>query len=680
MNKRLVMLIFLSFAIISAFADAKVFYIEQPASAYSIGDTLSVKIGTDGAESWVSVDLICGNKTKMLYYHHLTKTDVSAEITAPLTKEFLGGLSGSCYLSIISDAEEKKSITFDISGEIIPNINFGSENFMPGENAAFTGSAKKTNGKETNGFAEIKIPIAELNIIVPVVKDQFSGNLSLSDSIASGEYSVDLFVYEKNEKDETTNFGSSNSTITILQKPTMLIIDAPKKITPGQNFEFKIILSDQTGNTMDGKTMAFKLRDANGNEIYSGIGKTGEANNVEIKKDAVYGNWNLSAISEEIIEMQSVYIEQYSEAIFTIANGTLRIQNIGNVPYNKPVEVKIGDYKEIKEVNLSIGGSVDFKLSAPDGTYTVGVNDGISSMENSVALTGKSISIGSSKFDTLDFLKSNKLLWIFVISVFLLFLLISSRKMIKEKIADIKGSRRTNSIDINNAMPSKSNVMKVIPGERKSIIESTSPYATHAMVIDGERQTAGLIALKIKNSQEINASGSNAKETINKAINLITDNKGKVYRVGDFIIGIFAPTITRTFENSFNAIKISKEISQLLNNHNNRYVQKIKFGIGISEGDIIAKKENGKLNFTPLGSALSNAKTIAEMAENSVLLSEGMQRKAMSKVKTIPNAERFGVKTYALNEIVDRENNAKFISKFLDRNPEYKKMNDYRKW
>jgi len=52
----------------------------------------------------------------------------------------------------------------------------------------------------------------------------------------------------------------------------------------------------------------------------------------------------------------------------------------------------------------------------------------------------------------------------------------------------------------------------------------------------------------------------------------------------------------------------------------------------------------------------------------------------MSKVKTIPNAERFGVKTYALNEIVDRENNAKFISKFLDRNPEYKKMNDYRKW
>src|SRR3989338_3079504 len=169
MNKRLVMLIFLSFAIISAFADAKVFYIEQPASAYSIGDTLSVKIGTDGAESWVSVDLICGNKTKMLYYHHLTKTDVSAEITAPLTKEFLGGLSGSCYLSIISDAEEKKSITFDISGEIIPNINF----------------------------------------------------------------------------------GSSNSTITILQKPTMLIIDAPKKITPGQNFEFKIILSDQTGNTMD---------------------------------------------------------------------------------------------------------------------------------------------------------------------------------------------------------------------------------------------------------------------------------------------------------------------------------------------------------------------------------------------------------------------------------------------
>ena len=57
-------------------------------------------------------------------------------------------------------------------------------------------------------------------------------------------------------------------------------------------------------------------------------------------------------------------------------NDTLLVTNVGNVPYRKAIQIVIGNEIEIKELNLEVGQSKQFRLLAPDGDYKISVTDG----------------------------------------------------------------------------------------------------------------------------------------------------------------------------------------------------------------------------------------------------------------------------------------------------------------
>ena len=76
MNKKggvliLVLTVILSVGFIH-FVSEDVFLSTQPNEAYNLGDTLSVDLSSDGTEGWTSVDIICSNQSRMLYFHYLT--------------------------------------------------------------------------------------------------------------------------------------------------------------------------------------------------------------------------------------------------------------------------------------------------------------------------------------------------------------------------------------------------------------------------------------------------------------------------------------------------------------------------------------------------------------------------------------------------------------------------------
>lgn len=210
-------------------------------------------------------------------------------------------------------------------------------------------------------------------------------------------------------------------------------------------------------------------------------------------------------------------------------------------------------------------------------------------------------------------------------------------------------------------------------------IESASDEAKHKLVTNGTKQTASFVALKIKNLEELKKSKSNAMDNINSAVREIPQNHGKIYRNDDFIVGIFAPSETKTFDNELSALRTAEDIAKRLKEHNSKFVHKIDFGIGLNSGDVAAKKENGKLLFTPLGSSMVTAKKVAEIANKKVLMSEDAHRKLTSKVKAIPHEIKSGIKTWEIGEIIARdETHNKFIEDFLKRNKEYRQLSDYR--
>jgi hypothetical protein len=680
MNKKsgIIVLTLIVGIFVSSFVSADVFLSKQPENTYNIGDTLSVILNSDGSEGWAGADLYCNNQSKMLYFHYLTSDELSVNINVPLSKEFLGGMIGSCYLSVKFNGQTKTSFPFTLNNNIDIGLTFSGNSFKPDESITFSGTAKKSNGKLFNGFASLKFEGIDLEVIVPISNDQFSGNLTIPSNVAAGTYRVIINANEKDDKGEIINFGNIEDSITILQKPTKLSLEAPSSFYPGNESLFKSILYDQTDQKIEKASVSYQLIDVNGNEVLSKLSTTGEANYFIPEKNAPFGYWNLTAVSEEISVQQKIYVEKNMEATFQLINGTLIIQSIGNVPYNKSIEIMIGNETKVKHLNLAPGDSVHFELTAPDGEYEIKISDGDKSeLWDGVSLTGAAVSLdGSGKKRPVGLFSKNWLVWIFIIGILGLFIFATSRKIINKNVSI---NSKNNPKPVKPLDENKGGVVKVIPGkDNKPVIESDSGFAQHSTVIDGSKQRSTLMALKLKNNQELKNDKSSAQEVLKGIEREIIEMHGRVYKNEDFIIGIFTPMVTKNFENDMSAVRCSKLVLKKLKDYNFKFSQKIEFGIAVNSGDIIAKKDSGKLLFTAIGNTLSDAKKIAEIAKNDILLSEETHKKVMSQVKTTLNSGSGAFKTYIITDVVDRESNSKFIESFLQRNQDFKTLRNMR--
>ncbi|MBS3072982.1 hypothetical protein J4477_04070 [Candidatus Pacearchaeota archaeon] len=656
-----------------SFVSADIFLINQPNEVYNYGDTLEVLLGSDGSEGWTSIDLVCSQGFKTLYFQYLYG-ETEVPITFPLTSAFLNNLTGECYLSMNFEDQIKKSSTFLITNKINVDIKFNREDFFTNENVTFTGSASKANKQPVNGAAKISIGQIGLESIVPVESGKFSGYILFPESAKAGDYNIDVFVYES-KNGEVTNFDNKTFSLTVLQMPSSLEIQSPDNADPGSEIDISAVLYDQAHDPMDGFSTAINVFDVNNQNIKSVLSKAGESTKLIILTNAPQGYWNITAESEKIKTNKVFYVRENKEAEFEISNNTLIIRNIGNVPYDRLIQISIGNTTEIQHLNLSTGSSLLLELSAPDGVYDVEVNDGDVKSNARVSLTGNAIDIRSpyENSGVLGAINKGLFAWIFVFMILGLFIFITIRKIAHKKavlffdgsLPDKKNSEKGGIIKLSTSSQSSES------NGSKHRIEHISSEALPSLVLDGEKQDSSVVSLKIKNYEQIRNSKSNAHSAIEEAIGEISNNHGRIYRKDDSIVGIFAPVITKRFDNELSAVKVAKKISELLNEHNKRYTQKVDFGIGVNNCNIIASKDKGRLLFTPVNNSISGVRTIAELANNDLLLGEAIHRKLGAKVKTSPHSHK-GVKTFSVLDVIDRKSDDAFIKGFLDRNKEYK--------
>ncbi|MEM4625208.1 MAG: hypothetical protein QXJ28_00355 [Candidatus Pacearchaeota archaeon] len=409
-----------------------VYLSSQPDAFYNIGDTLSVILSSDGQEGWASVHLSCGEASKMLYFQYTNKPE-SSTISAPITKKFLSGMMGDCRLIVSFNQQEKQSFPFKISDKIDITANFGAESVNPGEEIEFTGTVSKPNGRKVEGSVEVRVQALGLEQLASVVDNKFSGKLLIPNSTPAGEYSVFMRAYEKNNEGDITNIGeTSNINIKVNQKPKTLNLEVKDKILPGSDLYFESKLYDQTSMLIDKAQVVYRIKNPKEKEVYNKLANTDEKLSYSLAKDSPYGFWTIIAESFGLIEEKKFYVEKLMAASFEMINSTLKITSIGNVPYNKSIEIKIGNDTIVSQVTIDPHESVIFDLTAPDGLYSVEINDGNNKkVFDSVPLTGKSISIdGTGAKDINDIAKSSRsiLAWIFLILVAGLFLLINFRR------------------------------------------------------------------------------------------------------------------------------------------------------------------------------------------------------------------------------------------------------------
>lgn len=622
--KKVILLVLILFLINFVSAEISV---NQPDSVYNLGDKLEINASiktTEDANSFFEINLICGGNGRNIYRLPLVLNageEKTIETSLILTSE-LG--TGKCNIKAGYNEDIFVSNDFEISNQLYVFITNNDISIDVGENVNIVGRVSKENNKDFKG----KIQLSVSNIILKTFEtgNNFTLSFSLPDSARSGKYIMLVKAYEEYNNKET-NYGEMSTVIKVKQTPKQITIESEDNIIPGQDFSFIIGILDQVKDIIPGE-LDIRLIDSYGNKVLEKQVLSNITNSIFLENNASLGYWKIIAVGLNLSSEKEFYVEENEKISYGLINNTLIITNIGNNIYNKQIKISIGDYFETRDLDIGVGKQVEFKLNAPNGDYSVLVNDNF--VGNSF-LTGNAVKISLNKKNTRYYL-----IFGFLILVFGLFIMNLFRKKNNFEITEKKDSGVINlsSIGIGDA--------------------------EHTPVLNGRKETASLVTIKIKNFDEAKRTG-----ILDKIKQIIKENKASVYHTDDFIIGIFSSPTTRTFANESLAIRAASGIDIELKEHNSKSRFIIKYGIAVNSGELIVKKD-AKFKFTSVGNIISLSKKIASLANEEVLLSESINAKLMSEIKTMRKQVE-NINVYELKGVAEKGKYDKFLKEFLNR-------------
>jgi len=637
---------------------------EQPKDVYSLGDTLSVPVtikALTNTYGFFQMNLIC-NGNEINFYKSwislVSGNETNIDSSIQLTKEIVGDSEGICKIKASLPKEYSLTEDFRISGFLEVKASANKNKFDPGEEILITGNATKESGSELNGFVEIvfsKDGSNEMKQTEIVTQGKFFSKIKMPKTMKAGDYSITLTVYEKDSEEVITNEGLTNYAITIAQIPTSLeIFFEQKEVNPGETLRVKAILHDQTGEKIN-SIAVISIKDQENTIVEQVDKQTDKFVEYAIKEKQAPSEWKIVAASNQLTKEDTFVIKEQEKIGIEIINETVILTNLGNVPYKKTVFLKIGDEPFEINTSLGIGESKKYILTAPNGEYQVRVlsQDG-KEVEKSVVLTGDAISVKEISQSAIELVR-HPFVWFFVIIIlgFVAFFLF--KKNHKKSFLGHFPSKKNKPTSLEEKIPSQKNVL-VSPINKAHLLLS----------LQGAKQPSSVVCIKVKNHQEVTSGKNNVKETLQKIVNMAENVKTSIYENNGCIFFLFVPLITKTFQSEMTAADLAQSAKKILDNHNRLFSQKIKYGISVEYGEIIAKKTGDVVNFMGLGQFMLNARKLASLSEEEVCIGEKLKEKIQSNAKLEKHSSERGP-YYTIKELRDKEKHKTFLSSFVSR-------------
>ncbi len=659
MNKLIVFSIISIFLI--SFASADILLTQNPHTFYNLGDAISLPVivkTTTELSGNLQMDLICNGEEVNFYKNGISLSageEKKVDASLVLTKEIIGELNGFCLIKMFLKNDFILTEEFRISKFISVDLKTVQSEFDPEETIYLDGEAFKETGEDVDGFVEVRV-LAENSTLntthVGTVKNGFfTIDFAFPKETKAGKYFLKIKVFEKDETGTITNEGFADHSVIIRQIPTSLeIAFENQEVEPGTDMRVKAILHDQTGEKIESVAI-LTIKDEDDKILEQTEIATDEYLEFPIKYDDPPEEWTVFGVSNQLTSQTTFEIIEKEEAETEIINRTLTVTNVGNVPYNKTLLVKIGNNTVNMEIFLKVDGVAKYLLSAPDGEYEIEIMDGEGSSfsEGGVFLTGKAISVKEIK--KYGF-RNYPLAWVFVIIILGIIAFIVYKKGYKKSFFGYitRGKERLG-----------------IPIRKDSQLR-TKNRAEISLSLKGEKQRSTILCLKVKDLKKIEKEDGNIEDTVQKIISLAEESKSAVYENSEYLFFIFTPILTKTFKNGKTAVILAQKIKEIMLHHNKMHKNKTDFGISLNDGDIIAKNEEGTLKFMSFGDTLSVSKKIATRAHNDILLSE-TSKGNLHSVRTEKHTKE-GMDVYDIKEVkkeANKEEHAKFIGDFLKR-------------
>lgn len=624
-------------------------FISQPKTTYNIGDDFSFNVTivpSSDANGFFIAEIECSGESSgsveiyrvplSLKIGNQKVIEISGKFENFLTED----LGGTCYLSAMHEHSRASTSNFEIARKVYVSTWTDKIIINPNDRINVSGKGIKTNGQlVTKGFVELRVSDLNITVFKSVESGQFNIMISIPDDARAGEHSISARIYEKDGDGKITNEGEGNTTIKINQviRKSEIAISA-QAIEPENEFIYTALLHDQSGENI-AKNVDTSIYYPNGRLFARKVVLSGEANKLTIAGNFTPGTWRIESNADGIKSNRSFYVEEYESADFKLSEGTLTVTNTGNVPYKKPVEVVIGGTSEVEEVDVDVGETKKYALSAPDGQYSISIRDGQIEQELGTSfLTGRAIGVEAEGNGGI-FSRSYLFIWIMLIGICALVAVLQYRRV--------------------SNLPYYGQTPSSYPAPMKA------DKSEDGIISEGNREECSIISLKLKNSEDIEKTNGDAISSIERALTRARDARAKIYSDKNYRTMVFAPSLTNEKDNSMKAVAIAKEIENTFNEHNKRYGEKIMFGLGVHSGEmIVGSSKGGEFKFNSIGNTIPYVKKIADSVSHGVGVSEMVHRRILGKVKS---DKIEGTNYWRIAKIRDRELHSDFISRFVER-------------
>ncbi len=650
--------------------------ITQPYEAYNFGDEIytTVTLNPSSVSGNFEINLICANNKSVNTYRISPASsafsvgkiqNINHKII--LTKEFIGNLSGNCYIESFIGNEIVNSNNFLLTSDIALNVKTNLPSYNPGETITWTLDAIKANTVALNGALEMS---GAQSYNGAVSNGKSTGSFKLADNLAAGRYELLFFVYDS-DSNGILNQKSISVYYNVNQVPTSLNLALSSfEAIPGSDFSFSADLLDQSGNKINGTLNVVYISPSEYKRSLSV--ESGKMATINFASDATPGSYSLLVSHGNINTQKDFIVKESPNATISFLEGSpvVIVKNIGNVPYINNLSLKIGDETKSILVELNLGQEKRYNLGAPDGLYEVIASFGGMDIQKQLSLTGRAISINDS--NGLGVFEAYPIVWIFIVIILILAGLFIFFKFRNRKTYNAVQRSEKRVAVAEKQMRERHEPIEDVSKrvyDKKQFLDLAKPLIDEAQSVlttKGTKGYASVIALNVKNYSSLNGHAINE---INDAISDAKSKSGVIEHKGNHILIIFSPLITKTVgDNEVLAVKCAWKIKQRLDTYNKRFTGKIDYNMGVNAGQVVAALVGGKLNYTSLGNGVLLARRISDMGSGKVLVGQTVRSKLMRELKVNKISHSIGnVDIYDVYNITNIESNQEKLKALLKR-------------
>ncbi|MCS7134341.1 MAG: hypothetical protein NZ889_00580 [Candidatus Pacearchaeota archaeon] len=614
MNPKTALLLFLVLFVSSA--EAKIVF-TKPFNTYNLGDRIEQQISltsNTGFEGFFRVMLLCDGKEFLIFYSPVI---IQPEKEKMIDLSFVHNVTGSC--KFFATLEKEKVIenafseSFLITDEIVLDLKLSKQYFFPGKNLEIEGKVHKRSGEPFTG--KVDLFFFGKNFSTSVVKGEFFFRTEIPKNAKAGRNFCIV-----NVSDDFGNKGSAILEFDVASVPSSLVIELNNEtLIPGTLLVVVPKLLDQSDTTIreNVSLRIFKVEDflffQKKELLIEKLVQSGASSFYRFGNFSEPGYYIIEAYSQGFRTTKIVYVLPVEKIDINLSGNILEVKNLGNVPYKKPLEIKLemGNFSRtlVIDLDLDVNETKIFKLEAPKGTYelTFLLPEQKKLRTNLIGKVVAAVELGKERKKDYS--------WVVLVIALGLASFFVARKLLKKKVKknlkkqSVKILKEKKSKEVREKMP-----VQLFFGEtpteddpfKKIFLKNSSqfaaPYLERAKLVGAAKKQVSVVACNLRNFFELENLRKKNTIQFERIINNFFQSLIKIVRSYGGVLDYNKNEILIFFlkeDQELNAVKVANELRVFVTKFNEELKKEgIEFelssGFGVNSG-LLAFSESEKV-------------------------------------------------------------------------------------